>query len=37
MLSEFILLQRIIFFSRKTVLLGGSSVEKFTELYDLTK
>ena len=37
MLSEFILLQRIIFFSRTAVMHDGSSVKKFTELYDLAK
>ena len=35
LLSKFFLLQRIIFFPHAIVLLGGSSVKKSTELYDL--
>ena len=36
LLSNFFLLERRFLF-RATVLLGGSSVKKLTELYDLTK
>ena len=34
---KFLFTTEKIFFSRMTVLLGGSSVKKLTELYDLTK
>ena len=36
LLSNFFATEKIFFF-RTTVLLGGSSVKKLTELYDLTK